>query len=199
MRQKDPKLMRRICSFIDEFYTETGSSPSTTKIAAAVSVSRGTAYRYLISMDEQGMISYDGGEIITQKIACLRSAQIAEVYTGSIPCGTPESVEATIDDYVSLPTSIFGSGEMYVLRTRGDSMIDAGIEDGDLVVVKKQNSAQIGDIVVALHNNENTLKTLWFNKETKRYILHPENKSMEDIEVDNLMIQGVAKYIIKSL
>lgn len=191
--------MRRICSFIDEFYTETGSSPSTTKIAAAVSVSRGTAYRYLISMDEQGMISYDGGEIITQKIACLRSAQIAEVYTGSIPCGTPESVEATIDDYVSLPTSIFGSGEMYVLRTRGDSMIDAGIEDGDLVVVKKQNSAQIGDIVVALHNNENTLKTLWFNKETKRYILHPENKSMEDIEVDNLMIQGVAKYIIKSL
>lgn len=191
--------MRRICSFIDEFYTETGSSPSTTKIAAAVSVSRGTAYRYLISMDEQGMISYDGGEIITQKIACLRSTQIAEVYTGSIPCGTPESVEATIDDYVSLPTSIFGSGEMYVLRTRGDSMIDAGIEDGDLVVVKKQNSAQIGDIVVALHNNENTLKTLWFNKETKRYILHPENKSMEDIEVDNLMIQGVAKYIIKSL
>ena len=88
---------------------------------------------------------------------------------------------------------------MYVLRTRGDSMIDLGIEDGDLVVVKKQNSAQIGDIVVALHNNENTLKTLWFNKETKRYILHPENKSMEDIEVENLLIQGVAKYIIKSL
>ena len=191
--------MRRIRSFTDEFYKDAGRFPSTTEIAACVGVSRGTAYRYLIAMDEQGMISYDGGEIITQKIACLRSSQIAEVYTGSIPCGTPESVEATIADYVSLPTSIFGSGEMYVLRTRGDSMIDAGIDDGDLVVVKKQNSAKIGDIVVALHNNENTLKTLWFNKETKRYILHPENKSMEDIEVDNLMIQGVAKYIIKSL
>lgn len=199
MRQKDPMLMQHIRSFTDEFYKDAGRFPSTTEIAAAVGVSRGTAYRYLISMDEQGMISYDGSEIITQKIACLRSAQIAEVYTGSIPCGTPESVEAAIDDYVSLPTSIFGSGEMYVLRTRGDSMIDAGIEDGDLVVVKKQNSAKIGDIVVALHNNENTLKALWFNKETKRYILHPENKSMEDIEVDNLMIQGVAKYIIKSL
>lgn len=199
MRQKDPKLMRRIRSFTDEFYKDAGRFPSTTEIAACVGVSRGTAYRYLIAMDEQGMISYDGGEIITQKIACLRSSQIAEVYTGSIPCGTPESVEATIADYVSLPTSIFGSGEMYVLRTRGDSMIDAGIDDGDLVVVKKQNSAKIRDIVVALHNNENTLKTLWFNKETKRYILHPENKSMEDIEVDNLLIQGVAKYIIKSL
>ena len=72
-------------------------------------------------------------------------------------------------------------------------MIDVGIKDGDLVVIKKLTSAQIVDIVVALHNNENTLKTLWFNKETKRYILHPENKSMEDIEVENLMIQGVAK------
>lgn len=199
MRQKDLKLMQHIRSFTDEFYKDVGRFPSTTEIAAAVGVSRGTAYRYLISMDEQGMISYDGSEIITKKIACLRSAQIAEVYTGSIPCGAPESVEAAIDDYVSLPTSIFGSGEMYVLRTCGNSMIDAGIEDGDLVVVKKQNSAKIGDLVVALHNNENTLKTLWFNKETKRYILHPENKSMEDIEVENLMIQGVAKYIIKSL
>lgn len=199
MRYKDPKLMQRIRDFADDYYAEEGRFPSTTEIGKAVGVSRGTAYRYLVEMDERGLISYDGSEILTEKIERLRSTQIAEVYTGAIPCGTPESVEPMVDDYVSLPTSIFGSGEMYVLRTRGDSMIEAGIDEGDFVVVKKQRTAQIGEIVVALHNNENTLKTLGFNKETNRYILHPENASLKDIEVDDLIIQGVAKFVIKSL
>lgn len=199
MRYKDPKLMQRIKDFADDYYAEEGRFPSTTEIGKAVGVSRGTAYRYLVEMDERGLISYDGSEILTEKIERLRSTQIAEVYTGAIPCGTPESVEPMVDDYVSLPTSIFGSGEMYVLRTRGDSMIEAGIDEGDFVVVKKQRTAQIGEIVVALHNNENTLKTLGFNKETNRYILHPENASLKDIEVDDLTIQGVAKFVIKSL
>lgn len=199
MRHKAPELMQRIRAFADDYYTEEGCFPSTTEIGKAVGVSRGTAYRYLVEMDERGLISYDGCEILTDKIERLRSTQIAEVYTGSIPCGTPESVDPMVDDYVSLPTSIFGSGEMYVLRTRGDSMIEVGIDEGDFVVVKKQRTAQIGDIVVALHNNENTLKTLGFNKETNRYVLHPENTSMKDIEVDDLVVQGVAKFVIKSL
>lgn len=199
MRYKDPELMQRIRDFVDDYFAEEGRFPSTTEIGKAVGVSRGTAYRYLVEMDERGLISYDGSEILTEKIQRLRSTQIAEVYTGSIPCGTPESVEPMVDDYVSLPTSIFGSGEMYVLRTRGDSMIEAGIDEGDFIVVKKQRTAQIGDIVVALHNNENTLKTLGFNKGTNRYVLHPENSSMKDIEVDDLTIQGVAKFVIKSL
>lgn len=199
MRYKDPELMNRIRDFADDYYAEEGKFPSTTEIGKAVGVSRGTAYRYLVEMDERGFISYDGSEILTDKIERLRSTQIAEVYTGSIPCGTPESVEPMVDDYVSLPTSIFGSGEMYVLRTRGNSMIEAGIDEGDFVVVKKQRTAQIGEIVVALHNNENTLKTLGFNKKTNRYVLHPENVSMKDIEVDGLIVQGVAKFVIKSL
>lgn len=199
MRHKDPELMQHIRDFVDDCYADEGRFPSTTEIGKAVGVSRGTAYRYLVEMNERGLISYDGSEILTEKIERLRSTQIAQVYTGAIPCGTPESVEPLVDDYVSLPISIFGAGEMYVLRTCGDSMIEAGIDEGDFVVVKKQRSAQIGDIVVALHNNENTLKTLSFNKETNRFVLHPENASMKDIEVDDLTIQGVAKFVIKSL
>ena len=199
MRYKNPVLMTRIRDFVDDYFAEEGKFPSTTEIGKAVGVSRGTVYRYLVEMDERGFISYDGSEILTEKIQRLRSTQIAEVYTGAIPCGTPESVEPMVDDYVSLPTSIFGSGEMYVLRTRGNSMIEAGIDEGDFVVVKKQRTAQIGEIVVALHNNENTLKTLGFNKKTNRYVLHPENVSMKDIEVDDLIVQGVAKFVIKSL
>lgn len=199
MRHKDPELMDRIREFAEGFYLTEGHSPSTTEIGEAVGIARGTAYKYLVAMDERGMISYDGTEIMTEKIERLTATRGAEVYTGSIPCGAPETVEAMVEDYVSLPVSIFGSDEMYILRTRGDSMVEAGIEEGDYVVIKRQSTANVGDIVVALHDNENTLKTLRYDRKRRKYILHPENAEMEDIVVDDLTIQGVAKFVIKPL
>ena len=199
MRHKDPELMNQIRDFAEDYYLTEGHSPSTTEIGEAVGIARGTAYKYLVAMDEQGMISYDGSEILTEKIERITTTRDAVVYTGSVPCGSPETVEAMIEDYVSLPVSIFGSDEMYILRTRGDSMIEAGIEEGDYVVIKKHTTANIGDIVVALHDNENTLKTLRYDQNRRIYILHPENADMEDIEVDDLTIQGVAKFVIKAL
>ena len=199
MRHKDPELMNQIRDFAEDYYLTEGHSPSTTEIGEAVGIARGTAYKYLVAMDEQGMISYDGSEILTEKIERITTTRDAVVYTGSVPCGSPETVEAMIEDYVSLPVSIFGSDEMYILRTRGDSMIEAGIEEGDYVVIKKHTTANIGDIVVALHDNENTLKTLRYDQNRRKYILHPENADMEDIEVDDLTIQGVAKFVIKAL
>ena len=199
MRHKDPKLMERIRDFAESYYLTEGHSPSTTEIGEAVGIARGTAYKYLVAMDGRGMVSYDGTTILTEKIERLTATRGAEVYTGSIPCGSPETVEAMVEDYVSLPVSIFGSDELYIIRTRGDSMIEAGIEEGDYVVVKKQPTASIGDIVVALHEGENTLKTLRYDRNCRKYILHPENAGMEDIEVDDLAIQGVAKFVIKPL
>lgn len=199
MRHKDPELMERIRDFAESYYLTEGHSPSTTEIGEAVGIARGTAYKYLVAMDGRGMVSYDGTTILTEKIERLTATRGAEVYTGSIPCGSPETVEAMVEDYVSLPVSIFGSDELYIIRTRGDSMIEAGIEEGDYVVVKKQPTASIGDIVVALHEGENTLKTLRYDRNRRKYILHPENAGMEDIEVDDLAIQGVAKFVIKPL
>lgn len=87
-----------------------------------------------------------------------------------------------LEDYVPLPTSIFGEGELYILRVSGESMIDAGINDGDLVVIKKTKEARNGDIVVALVDNSNTtLKRLFIDEEHHYVVLHPENKSMKDI------------------
>ena len=77
-------------------------------------------------------------------------------------------------------------------------MIEVGINDGDMVVVKKQNTASHGDMVVALVENETTLKTLWFSHDG-RVILHPENKNMEDIYPSECYIQGIVKHIIKSV
>ena len=93
---------------------------------------------------------------------------------------------------------MFGKGDFFVLRTHGDSMIDAGIDNGDMVVVSKQNTANIGDMVVALVDNETTLKTYMVNEEGRMF-LRPQNKSMSDIYPDNCFIQGVVKFLIKAV
>ena len=201
MRHKDTGLMQTITAFVERFYLEEDRSPTTTDIANAVGISRSSAYRYLVAMNDRGLISYDGAQIETPKTKLKSASRPAEVYNGAIPCGTPETIEAAIDEIVPLPVSIFGEGDLFVIRTSGDSMIEAGIESDDLVVVRRQERADIGDIVVALCDNENTLKRLTYDDEIKKYVLHPENRSMEDIVVDSgdLKIQGVAKYLIKAL
>ena len=105
-----------------------------------------------------------------------------------------------VEDYMQLPVSIFGTGNLYILHADGDSMIDVGINDGDLVVIKEQDYANVGQIVVALDdNNCNTLKTLAYDNKKKCYYLHPENENYDDIYVKGLSIQGVAQHIIKKL
>lgn len=199
MRHKDPELMAQIKEFAEAFCLEESRSPSTTEIAKAVGISRGTAHRYLVEMGERGMICYKSGEISTSKTDRISPVTGAAVYAGAIPCGPLDVVEASVEEYVKLPTSIFGSGELYVIRTTGDSMINAGIESGDLVVVHKQNTAVPGDIVVALHENANTLKRLGFDSDRQSYMLIPENDGMKPIYVDELSIQGVAQFVIKAL
>ena len=200
MRSKSRELMERIHDYAEQFYYDYGHSPSTTEIGEAVGVARGTAYKYLVAMNENGMIEYDGGDIITRKRRLTSDASAPSgVFRGAIPCGPLDEVEAGVEEYVQLPVSLFGTGELFVLRTRGDSMIDAGIEEGDLVVVKRQQTADVGEIVVALSNGSNTLKRLEYSQDKSKYVLHPENPSMEDIEVKELEIQGVAKFVIKAL
>lgn len=105
-----------------------------------------------------------------------------------------------MEEYIPLPVSVFGSGDFYVLRASGDSMIDAEINSGDLVVIEKQQTANIGDIVVALTDDRlNTLKRLCFDEERNCYYLHPENAAYEDIYVQGLSVQGVARHVIKAL
>lgn len=199
MRSKSTELMNQICKYAEQYYLQNGHSPSTTKIAEAVGISRGTAYKYLVEMDERGMIKYDGKEIQTPVTKKVNKDISQTAIVGSIPCGTPEYEEENVEEYVSLPNAIFGKGDFFILRASGNSMIEAGIDDGDLVVIRKQVSAEEGDIVVALVDNQNTLKRFYRDEENKKIILHPENKKMKDIIVDECYIQGVACHVIKSL
>ncbi len=200
MRSKNPELMKRIKLFIEDCFEENHRMPTLREIAKEMSISLSCVQRYLVEMAERELISYSNGRMSTEKIDKMNLATNNAALVGSIPCGSPDEREAYVEDYMPLPVSIFGSGDLYILRADGDSMIDAGIEHGDLVVVKEQNYAEIGDIVVALVENScNTLKRLEYDDERQSYYLHPENDNYEDIYVDNLSIQGVAKHVIKQL
>lgn len=199
MRSKNPELMNRICEYVERCVMRRGESPSTADIGEALGISRATAYRYLVEMDARGIISYDGGTVSTEKTVKISPEIVMTPVVGSVPCGTPQYEEENIEEYIALPTAVFGNDDFFALRASGDSMIDAGIDDGDLVVVRKRKEAAEGDIVVALVNGQSTLKRFFRDKETGRVILHPENSRMKDIVPDECYIQGVACHIIKAL
>lgn len=204
MRSKSPARMDEISAFVDHYYRENRCSPTLSEIAKAVGVSKATAYRYLVAMNESGMLSYDGKTIMTKQMEKCASGYFSAPVVGSIRCGDPEQEDEWVEEYVSLPTSLFGEGPFYVLRAKGDSMVDADIEEGDLLVIRQQEMAEPGDVVVALdEENENTLKVLGgIDAETGEAVLRYANQKKfpgAEIRVKSLVVQGVAKHVIKAL
>ena len=199
MRHKSTELMSNIKAFVEGYYRNYRHSPSTTEIADAVGIARGTAYKYLVAMNENGMIRYDGQQISTEQTEKVQTELISVALLGPVSCGVPTLEEEYAEEYVSLPVSMFGNGTFFLLRASGESMIDAGIAPGDLVLVRKQSEATDGEIVVALVGNENTLKRYYVDTESHMIRLHPENKAMRDIIVPDCRIQGVAVKVIKNL
>ena len=177
MRSKSTELMLQIKSYIENYFERYAATPTVREIAKSMHIATSSAYRYLVAMSERDMISYENGIISTPKIEMMSPVVNPAAIVGSIPCGTPDEREALVEEYLPLSVSVFGNGSFYVLRASGDSMIDAGIDDGDLIVIKEQSTANIGDIVVALTDEDkNTLKRLRYDSEEQSYYLHPENK-----------------------
>ena len=200
MRSKSMELMLRIKDYIESYYERYSSTPTVRDIASSMKIAVPSAHRYLVAMAEKDMVSYENGVLSTPRIEMMSPEVSPAAIVGSIPCGTPEEREAQIEEYLPLSVSFLGKGDFYALRASGNSMIEAQIDDGDLVIIRKQQTAQIGDIVVALTDEDkNTLKRLCFDDERQSYYLHPENKDMEDIYVSGLRVQGVATHVIKAL
>ena len=197
MRSKDPEIMKRIVDFVEAYHLDYNSSPSLRAIADGVGIGSTTVYRYLMEMNERGMICYDGKTIRNEKIDKSQRGTIRAAVIGRIACGIPNLAEQHVEGYVNLPESLFGQGNFYILRASGCSMTEAGIDDGDLVVIREQNTAEDGQIVVALVDDEATLKR--FFHEGDRIRLHPENPRMKDIFVTDCRIQGVAVKVIHDL
>lgn len=199
MRTKSNEKKNIIISFIEDYFEEYGYSPTVREIENKTGISKSTVQRYLVEMDRENMLSYEGRSISTAKTKKHSDGFVSVGLVGNIACGEPNFAEENIEEYFRLPSSLIGSGEFYFLRAFGESMIEAGIDEGDLVLIKKQDTARKGQIVVALVEDETTLKRYYPEPENRRIRLHPENSSMEDIYVDNCIIQGVAVKVLKDL
>ena len=197
MRSKDKNVLRAVERFVWEFTERMGCSPSLRDVALGVGISKTTAYRYVCELKEAGLLGGDGYRSLVSTRVKERSVTVPVL--GKVACGIPRYAEENIEEYVRLPKALVGSGEFFLLRAVGNSMLGAGIEEGDLVLVKRQNFAEKGQIVVALVGEEATLKRFYPEAGKKRVRLRPENPAMEDIIVPGCEIQGVAVKVIKDL
>lgn len=190
-------------SYISDYRREHGFSPTVQEIADGLGITKSTVHFHLKNMEKAGRIISQGGRRgyrTKPPIIEVPEGDLVPI-VGRIACGAPILAQENIEEYVRLPERIFGRGEFYLLRAKGESMIEAGIGDGDLILIRQQSTADPGQIIVALVNDdeEATLKRFYPEPEKRRVRLHPENKAMKDIYVDFCTIQGIAIKVIKDL
>ena len=213
-RGKLGKRQLAIYDFIRSYSNEHGYPPSVREIGAAVGLaSPSTVHMHLKVLEEQGLIRRDSKKPRTIEVVEKQEAEerggVAAVtqdvdrnlitlpLVGRVAAGTPILAEQNIEETLSLPTSIVGDASSFILRVRGESMVNAGIFDGDYIVVKEQHDAHDGEIVVALIDDSATVKT--FYREHGRVRLQPENDTMEPIYADNPVILGRVTALVRSL
>ena len=209
------KRQQAIYDYIRSYSAEHGYPPSVREIGSAVGLaSPSTVHMHLKTLEEFGLIKRDSKkprtiEVMAKDQASTSEEKLAEVkqdvasnvitlpLVGRVAAGTPILAEQNVEETLSLPTSIVGDASSFILRVRGESMINAGIFDGDYIVVKEQNEAHDGEIVVALIDDSATVKT--FYREKDRIRLQPENDTMEPIYAENPTILGKVTALIRSM
>ena len=201
MRTKNQELITKMINFIESEYQKNGLAPTLREIASEFNITSACVRHYLTEMKEKGLIQSNGKSrsIKTSKMQSMLNEVSYLPVVGSIACGTPLLAEENIEKYLPVPTDFLGAGKFFILRANGNSMIKAGIEDGDYVIVKQQETAEIGQIIVALINDEATLKRYYIDNEKQQVRLHPENDKMKDMYFKNVIIQGIAVKVIKDL
>lgn len=204
MRHRETTEVRSdaIEQFINDYLDRYGAAPSMQAIADDLGIGTTTVFYHIKQMEKAGrIVNYGPRGYIPTSYANGPSAVVPIV--GRVACGTPILAQENIEEYVRLPESLFGRGEFFLLRAKGESMKDIGINNGDLVLIRQQPTADPGDIVVALvEDQENaTLKRFYPLPEKGQIWLHPENPDEEEIYVraDDCTIQGVAVHVIKKL
>ena len=198
MKHRNPESMEKIISFVNDFYRNNHRSPSLRQIAGGTGVPHMTVKRMLETMAEAGQIEYDGRTVMTDLSGKGQDETAAVGIIGNIPCGNLSLEEEAVEEIIQLPTALFGKGDLFLLHARGDSMTGAGINDGDLVLIRKQEEAQNGDIVVAFIEGEgNTLKR--YKQYGHTIFLHPENPKYTDIPLKECKIQGIAVWVFRKV
>ena len=213
--RKDPMELNRrekaILKFIEKQVDEDGYPPSVREICTAVGLNS-TVHGYLGRLAEKGYIkkedqkgrtlrlikTADNKEIKKEDKSFYSGKEMVEVpVIGKITAGEPILAVENVTDTFPIPIDFVGNCESFMLTVRGESMIEAGILNGDYILVKKQNVANNGEIVVALIGDEATVKT--FYKEKDHIRLQPENSTMEPIIVPNCEILGKVAGVFRKM
>ena len=212
MARKITKRQKQIYDYIRAYQLEKGYPPSVREIAAAVGLSSpSTVHAHLNALEEMGLIKRDAAkpraiEVFNEDGSAVKLAEVKEdpdrstvslPLVGRVAAGMPVLAEQNIEDTLTVPTEIATDQSSFILEVHGDSMINAGIYNGDFIIVREQQSAMNGEIVVALIENEATVKT--FYKEQGRVRLQPENDAMEPIYAENPQILGKVVALMRRL
>ena len=199
MRSKDQQLLDDIFDYIVKYKSENDISPSNTDVANQFGLHRSKANRYIQELQTQGKLQINGHRSIRIVSDEFTEPTVKVPLLGNIACGAPIFADGTVRDYQRIPESWTNGRECFLLTAQGDSMINAGIDDGDQVLVEVTHTADEGSIVVALIDDEATLKRFYLDKENQKILLVPENDKYETRIVDYCVIQGIARKVIKNL
>ena len=195
-----PKLNERkavISSYIQKYYLENDRLPSERDIASGTGIPPASVHRFLVEMRESGEISFDGWRSArTEALEHVSPKSILPVL-GYVACGPGQEEEEQFIEYIHMPESLIGRGEFFARIAKGKSMVDAGVYPDDYVIVRRQQTAENGEMVIALLEGKNNLKKLVESDDG--YILRSMNREHQedypDIIVDKdeeLRIQGLA-------
>lgn len=215
MKKKDPNALNKrekdIIKYISKQLQVNGYPPSVREIGKAVGLSStATVHGYIAKLTKKGYIKKEnqkGRALKLLKGGLEDKKPTKDVYSGremidvpvigKITAGEPILAVENITDTFPIPLDFVGNSESFMLKVRGDSMIEAGILDGDLIVVKQQSTARNGQIVVALIEDEATVKT--FYKESDHVRLQPENSRLDPIIVPDCKILGVVGGVFRKI
>ncbi len=207
------KREKAILKFIEKQIRANSYPPSVREIGKAVGLSStATVHGYLAKLEDKGYIKKESQKGRTLRLLKgilkeEKKTETKEVYTsremvdvpviGKITAGAPILAVENVTDTFPIPVDFVGNSESFMLTVSGESMIEAGILDGDYILVKRQNTANNGEIVVALIEDEATVKT--FYKEKGHIRLQPENSTMEPIIVPNCEILGKVAGVFRKM
>ncbi len=214
MARSITKRQQQIYDFIRSYQKEKGYPPSVREMAAAVGLSSpSTVHAHLSALEAHGLIkrdktkpralelfNEDGSSVKEGTISIENEPDRGSVslpLVGRVAAGIPILAEQNIEDTFTLPTEIASDSSSFILEVHGESMINAGIFNGDYIIVREQRSAMNGEIVVAMIDGEATVKT--FYKEAGRVRLQPENDTMEPIYASNPTILGKVVALMRRL
>jgi repressor LexA len=201
---------QEIWTFLTQYVDEHGYPPTVREIGEAVGLaSPSTVHAHLANLERAGLIKRDPTKpraLELRRQPRAEPARAADVHrlplVGEIAAGGPLLAEDNVEEHIAVPEPLAQGGEEFLLRVKGDSMINAGILEGDLVVVRRSQSAQNGEIVVALAGadetaDEATVKR--FFRDGRRVRLQPENDALEPLYPDHVQILGVVTGVFRSL